>query len=43
MDQSGPPAETGHYPERAAQEVLGHGSKAIHRAYARKANEPPGA
>jgi integrase len=26
------------YPERAAQEVLGHGSKAVHRAYARKAN-----
>jgi integrase len=26
------------YPERAAQEVLGHGSKAIHRAYARRAN-----
>src|SRR6185369_13059965 len=29
--------ETG-YPERAAQEVLGHGSKAVHRAYARRAN-----
>jgi integrase len=26
------------YPERAAQEVLGHGSKAVHRAYARNAN-----
>ena len=26
------------YPERAAQEVLGHGSKAVHRAYAKKAN-----
>lgn len=26
------------YPERAAQEVLGHGSKAVHRAYARQAN-----
>jgi integrase len=26
------------YPERAAQEVLGHGSKAVHRAYARNAS-----
>jgi integrase len=26
------------YPERAAQEVLGQGSKAVHRAYARNAN-----
>jgi integrase len=26
------------YPERSAQEVLGHGSKAVHRAYARNAN-----
>jgi integrase len=26
------------YPERAAQEVLGHGSKAVHRAYAKNAN-----
>jgi len=25
------------YPERFAQEALGHNSKAIHRAYARKA------
>jgi integrase len=25
------------YPERMAQEALGHGSKAVHRAYARKA------
>jgi len=26
------------YPERFAQEALGHNSKAVHRAYARKAN-----
>jgi integrase len=26
------------YPERSAQEVLGHGSKAVHRAYARNAS-----
>ena len=26
------------YPERSAQEVLGHGSNAVHRAYARLAN-----
>ena len=25
------------YPERFAQEALGHNSKAVHRAYARKA------
>jgi hypothetical protein len=25
------------YPERFAQEVLGHNSKAVHRAYSRKA------
>ena len=31
------------YPERFAQEALGHGSKAVHRAYAKKAqvNLPP--
>lgn len=27
----------GPYPERFAQEALGHNSKAVHRAYARKA------
>ncbi|HTI73222.1 MAG TPA: tyrosine-type recombinase/integrase [Candidatus Limnocylindria bacterium] len=30
-------AKTAGYPERFAQEALGHNSKAIHRAYARKA------
>jgi integrase len=30
-------AKTCGYPERFAQEALGHNSKAIHRAYARKA------
>jgi hypothetical protein len=30
------PASVG-YPERFAQEALGHQSKAVHRAYARKA------
>lgn len=31
-------AKTCGYPERFAQEALGHNSKAIHRAYARKAH-----
>ena len=26
-----------HYPERFAQEALGHNSKAVHRAYAKRA------
>jgi integrase len=30
-------AKTAGYPERFAQEALGHNSKAVHRAYARKA------
>jgi integrase len=30
-------AKTCGYPERFAQEALGHNSKAVHRAYARKA------
>ena len=30
-------ARTCGYPERFAQEALGHNSKAVHRAYARKA------
>ena len=30
-------AKTARYPERFAQEALGHNSKAVHRAYARKA------
>jgi integrase len=30
-------ALTAGYPERFAQEALGHNSKAVHRAYARKA------
>ncbi len=30
-------AKTDGYPERFAQEALGHNSKAVHRAYARKA------
>jgi hypothetical protein len=30
-------AKTADYPERFAQEALGHNSKAVHRAYARKA------
>jgi hypothetical protein len=30
-------AKTAGYPERWAQQALGHGSKAVHRAYARKA------
>ena len=30
-------ARTSGYPERFAQEALGHNSKAVHRAYARKA------
>ena len=31
-------AKTAGYPERFAQEALGHNSKAVHRAYARKAS-----
>ncbi|HTQ50520.1 MAG TPA: hypothetical protein VMJ12_07400 [Candidatus Acidoferrales bacterium] len=31
------PAKTAGYPERFAQEALGHNSKAVHWAYARKA------
>jgi len=31
-------ARTCGYPERFAQEALGHNSKAVHRAYARKAH-----
>ncbi len=36
-------AKAAGYPERFAQEALGHKSKAVHRAYARKAqvNVPP--
>jgi integrase len=34
-------AKTAGYPERFAQEALGHNSKAVHRAYARKAEPPP--
>jgi integrase len=30
-------AKTAGYPERFAQEALGHNSKAVHRAYSRKA------
>ena len=30
-------AKTVGYPERFAQEVLGHNSKAVHRAYAKRA------
>ena len=30
-------ARTCGFPERFAQEALGHGSKAVHRAYAKKA------
>jgi len=30
-------AKTAGYPERFAQEALGHNSKAVHRAYAKKA------
>ena len=30
-------AVTGLYPERFAQEALGHNSKAVHRAYAKRA------
>jgi len=30
-------AKTAGYPERFAQEALGHNSKAVHRAYARRA------
>jgi len=30
-------AKVAGYPERFAQEALGHNSKAVHRAYARKA------
>jgi integrase len=30
-------AKTGGYPERFAQEALGHNSKAVHRAYAKRA------
>jgi len=30
-------AKTAGYPERFAQQALGHNSKAVHRAYARKA------
>ena len=30
-------AKSAGYPERFAQEALGHGSKAVHRAYAKKA------
>jgi len=30
-------SKPGHYPERFAQEALGHNSKAVHRAYSRKA------
>jgi hypothetical protein len=29
--------ECGIYPERFAQEALGHNSKAVHRAYAKRA------
>jgi hypothetical protein len=28
---------TAHYPKRFAQEALGHNSKTVHRAYARRA------
>jgi hypothetical protein len=31
------PAKTAGYPERFAQEALGHNSKAVHRAYAKRA------
>jgi integrase len=31
-------ARTCSYPERAAQEALGHNSKAVHRAYAKRAH-----
>jgi integrase len=30
-------AKTAGYPERFAQEALGHNSKAVHRAYAKRA------
>jgi hypothetical protein len=32
-----PNGENAGYPERFAQQALGHNSKAVHRAYARKA------
>ena len=37
LGQKGPNNKQAGYPERFAQETLGHNSKAVHRAYARKA------